>query len=620
MHLKRLLLWGFFCFVGSSVWAQQLIKEQDVIANGSLNISGSIKYLGENNEAPIDSMLKRNDNKWISNNGSFVFHQPNRNQVYWIRFQILCSKKTGKSPIYLQLSNRGINETELFILRGKSYERSGTTGDHYPFYQRPLPLAEFTFPISTRSAASDTITCLLYCDKRNENLTMRLHLVSEPTLKRQEADSQIFTGLFCGILIMALFVSLILLIIFRDKLNFWYALYICSIINMLLVYDGADFQWFYPNWPSYVNISRFIASSITVSLLMYVMQLFCNQQPSNSRFYYPVTIFRLTLLLMVPYTFIVYQYFPNQTTKTIHFYLFLMGQTLGIILVIISTFEKMRQLYKPAYFYFSAVMLLLYSGVNAILLELGVINRSAQTPNLLQWSFVVEVILISGGILYKYQLVKKENDHLSNELTDLKLSSMKQMLSIQQEEQQRIAEDLHDIFGGQLAAAKFKLTAMSAPDDKKEEIIRILDDLSASSRTIAHNLLPAALNETDLSTVIRSYLTQINKEYKIHFEFIQVGVPPTFTQTIELSVYKIIIEIITNTIRHAQATQGMIQLSYSSDQLEIIAEDNGVGITHESKEGMGLRNIRKRVKLLSGNIHLDTRPGNTTFIIQIPLL
>jgi signal transduction histidine kinase len=291
----------------------------------------------------------------------------------------------------------------------------------------------------------------------------------------------------------------------------------------------------------------------------------------------------------------------------------------GVIILAISCFEKILQRFKPAVFYFAALVVLLFSGIQAILQEVGVIVYASETPNLIQWSFIFEVIVIIIGILYRYKLMKQENDLLFSELNEQKLSSIQQILVTQQKEQQRIAEDLHDLLGGQLAAIKMKINALGFLSEKTKGISQLIDEVIVNTRNIAHNLAPIELHNNAISDIIATYVLQINMEQVIRFQFIQTGSPIRFNKEVELDIYKILMEIIQNILRHSEASEASIQFFFNERELEIIAEDNGKGFIPQKQEGMGIRNILKRIKNLRGKIHIDSVAGNTTFIIQIPL-
>ena len=176
------------------------------------NITGNCWYLEDRQNASVEQVKNYAPGLWKSNKGKFTFHQGISPHAYWIRFQI--QTREVNSPLYyLQLSNRGLNVTELFIESEGNIKSFGKTGDRYPFSQRPYPSPNFTFPIEL--VANKTLTCYLYCSKKNENLNLKLRIFSASKLARQEEKSRIFIGLLTGILLMAFIVSFILLGIFK---------------------------------------------------------------------------------------------------------------------------------------------------------------------------------------------------------------------------------------------------------------------------------------------------------------------------------------------------------------------------------------------------------------------
>jgi signal transduction histidine kinase len=349
------------------------------------------------------------------------------------------------------------------------------------------------------------------------------------------------------------------------------------------------------------------------------MQLYCNQKPANSKFYTLTNIVKWALLVEIPLTIVVYCFFPSFRIKSIHYVVFISLQLLGIFIIAISTIEKIIQQYKPAIFYFLAVAMLVVTGIMATLQELGSIHYSTRTPNLLQIGFIVEIVLISFGMLYRYNQMKKENDLLGQELNELKFRSIRQMLEVQMKEQKRIAEDLHDLLGGQLAVIKMKINARAGSNKDNSSIVNLIDELSTTTRGIAHNMLPPALSEHALSDVIQSYVKELNLQQSIRFEFIQTGSIKQYNPEIEITLYKITLELIQNILKHSKATEAILQLFFKEDAIELNVEDNGVGIPSSPKKGMGFRNISSRLELFKGSMHVDTSPGFTIIIISIPL-
>ncbi len=614
--LRKALIILFLTIAQLRAFSQTVIQTENIFRTGEINISSNIWYYGNNQKLTIDSVISIQDIFWKKNEYKNNLNLKISNNVYWLRFNI---KNNLSKPItfYLLHTNKGINNLELYASKSSRIDFLGKSGDYLPFNERPFRSANFVFPLTLN--ANEQSEYYLYCDKQNENLNTSIHLYNEERIKKKEENTLLFMGIFIGFLVLSFAVTLSLYFFYREKIQLWYSFYILSVINILMSYEGFDFEFLFPDFPFYANISRFISSSITLVLMMYVMQLFCNQKPNNSKLFWITRISMWIIAISIPATLIIYAYFPYFFIKRIHFYFFMFQQSIGLIIVLAGSIEKMLQKFKPAIFYFTAIVMLLYSGILASLREMGIVNYSSDTPNQLQWCFIFEIMLISIGMLYRYTLIKKENEDLFEELNHQKVNSMKQVFQTQQQEQQRIAEDLHDLFGGQLAALKLKINSENISNAQKEEISVLIDQLSSNTRNIAHNLTPIHLHNNAISDIISVYIKQLNKEQKTQFQFIQIGEPINFNKDLEIDLYKIIMELIHNILKHAQATEAVIQFFFKQNELEVVIEDNGKGISIENTQGMGINNIRKRVHRINGTVHFDSKPGNTTIIIHIPL-
>ncbi len=603
----------FICYSNAS-FGQNSIDISQLQKAGRINLSSSTLYKTGNDITEIEHLDDTSKEKWYINKDN-IYHFGFSRNAYWIKFKLKNSKHKT-SNCYLLLSNRGINSIELFKKEKGSIISYGILGDHVPIQNRKYHSNFFIYPLEIPEG--DTGTFYLYCAKKNENFNLSLYLYSEQALREREDKSRFYLGVFIGTLFLATIISFFLYLSMKEKLHLWYTIYIFSVINILISYEAYDTLYLFKNIPLYADISRYIASCITLSIMIYVMQLFCKQSSQNSRFFKISNIIKWSIVSIIPLTFLIYTSFPTFEMKKMHYITFILLQFAGIIIIMISTMEKVLQKYKPAIFYLSAVFILLISGVMANLVESGLLIRSIETPNQLQWSFTLEVIIIATGILYRYNLIKKENETLSDELNKIKLETVRNILDTQIKEQQRIAEDLHDVLGSQLSALKIKI-AFLLKNEQQNEIDNLIDDISGNTRKIAHNLIPDELNNNSISDIIATYLKQLNNKGTIKFNFIQTGEPVEFSKEIEINIYKILMEIINNIIKHSQAEEATVQFFFKEEELQIFVEDNGVGIEHTFSAGMGIKNIYKRVEHLRGKIVIDSRPGSTSIIITLPI-
>jgi signal transduction histidine kinase len=110
---------------------------------------------------------------------------------------------------------------------------------------------------------------------------------------------------------------------------------------------------------------------------------------------------------------------------------------------------------------------------------------------------------------------------------------------------------------------------------------------------------------------------------KLKIEVQDFGVTHNFDTTTEVTIFRIIQELVTNIIKHSQAAEANISLTQHKMILSIIVEDKGVGFNpqlNDTKKGMGLSSIEKRIEHLNGSLEIDSTPGKgTTVIIELPL-
>ena len=130
--------------------------------------------------------------------------------------------------------------------------------------------------------------------------------------------------------------------------------------------------------------------------------------------------------------------------------------------------------------------------------------------------------------------------------------------------------------------------------------------------------MPPEFAETSLKELLSNYFRRLNKESSIHFYFHHTGTNHHFDKQEELMIYRIIMELTHNILKHSKASESTIQFIYLQDHLALGVEDNGKGFYIDSTNGIGLKNIESRVKYLNGSLDIDSGNHGTTIMIQIP--
>lgn len=243
------------------------------------------------------------------------------------------------------------------------------------------------------------------------------------------------------------------------------------------------------------------------------------------------------------------------------------------------------------------------------------------------WIFFILFILILLSLFIRYQKrvfaqkQKIKSQEINDVLQQQKIIEMKALLEGEEKERERLAREIHDDIMVQFSIIKMGLSAWlgQSKEDRKIEDIRStmqqLDNTTENLRRTAHNLMPDVLWDEGLVDAIYFFFDNLQKSVPIQFNFQPVGNIPKFDPSFELNIYRIIQELIQNVIKHAKATEVLVQLSFDESMLGITVEDNGIGLANEKlNAGMGLKSIVNRINSFEGNIEFDSKPNVGTSI------
>lgn len=249
--------------------------------------------------------------------------------------------------------------------------------------------------------------------------------------------------------------------------------------------------------------------------------------------------------------------------------------------------------------------------------------------------FSIVIFIIAVGVVLLNQHFQK-NLYLQK-LTEKKLKIQHQnellrsSINTQEEERKRIAQDLHDELGSVLSIMRMHLILLEEQSSQNSnnipsvvQTVRKLSETAMTSvRSISHQLMPPQLENFGL---VRTLEAVINQGHNIGSLDIRLSAPDNFPQLswhTSLGLYRIVMELISNTIRHADASIVDIQFEYHNQLLICKYEDNGKGLIKlNTQQGLGLNNIEGRVSSLNGSIGLTGSREDAGFraLIQIPLL
>lgn len=242
---------------------------------------------------------------------------------------------------------------------------------------------------------------------------------------------------------------------------------------------------------------------------------------------------------------------------------------------------------------------------------------------------LVVLAVIFFAFLFQRKLIKKQRAfrEIENLLQKQEVKAAYQVLEAQEQERKRIAEDLHDRLGSRLAAVKLHFHAFRNNTNNTESFFttgsNLLDEAIDEVRDISHNMLSGVLSKFGLVGALNDLKNTLEASKQLVFQIHTSHLEERLDLAVEVSLYRIVQELISNILKHAQATEIILQVNRFEGEILLIVEDNGVGFEMKSDfdfMGIGLKNIKTRAGKLNGKINVDSRKGQgTTVTIEIPL-
>lgn len=208
------------------------------------------------------------------------------------------------------------------------------------------------------------------------------------------------------------------------------------------------------------------------------------------------------------------------------------------------------------------------------------------------------------------------------------------IIRAQEEERRKVARDIHDgpaqLLANIVMRAEFCLKLMGIDHNKvKEELVALqlmvrqsLQDV----RKIIFDLRPMVLDDLGLIPAIKRYSEEFSTETGLSTELVVIGDPRRFATTIEVALFRVFQECLSNIRKHAAATHLLVKIEVLNKKVSMSVKDNGIGFNPQNvmadkkREGYGLIGMRERIQILKGEFSVTSTPNSGTNIhISVPL-
>ena len=427
--------------------------------------------------------------------------------------------------------------------------------------------------------------------------------------------------------------NLVLFAFLRDRIHIWYILYVVCTTVFLLMEDGLD-ALLLPTGPYQLlwNIGQFNFMLLAAAYGVRIMQLFLRLRAGWPRLYQTGNALAVLALVFVGAYSLLYPAAVrshglgllalNGGRELLLAAIFTYGWVVLLAALLTKQRRRLAAYYGLTYFFFFTGFILFWFN------HIGLTNLHLMQPNALAWGLFFELLVLSALLTGRFRHTLRQNAQLRIRQLRLRNAQSARLIAAQEEERERLARELHDALGPNLAALHLawqgravQQAIASSPEAAAagrhtELLLRHLRD---EVRTFSHALLPAEPGLGGLAESVGA-LTELLNLYGSPTvrTFCDEGLDQ-LPQALQTAAYRIAAELLNNAVRHANATQVQVQLLRLPTALEIMVEDNGAGFKPKSTgAGIGLRGVCARAEYLRGEVHIDSTSKGTNIVVRLP--
>ena len=546
-----------------------------------------------------------------------------KNEMLWLKIsgQAIAESEGVR---YLMVRNPHINYVGCWILNDKAVEKAfSPSGDHLPFYSRSFPDPNFIFPLSAASIPGSS-SIILLLDKRHQQLNIPIHFFSDQGLHNYNLRYHLLAGFIAGLGIFIFLLNLFLFFKMKEQLYVYYGLYVFLIFFYIVSDYGLSFMYLFPGIPKLADLTRPVAISLGAPLyVLFALQFFKAKQQMPlayiwiKRFLYFYVVMLAVGMMLMP---------GKGAQTTVLLWTMQIVQLLNTVLVLLLGIIGLRQkLRYSVYFIISSFLMLsgflLYGNYLS-----GYLADNFFTRNIVNLAFSAEVALLAFVLALRFRDYKEESEQLLKRVNIQQEQIFRSLSDFEEKQRLRLSSLLHDSFGATLSAIRLNLESLelSAPTQQQQRsmLVRQVNDLAVEVREISHNLSPVLLQRKGLVKAVEHIVEGINSAGSLYIQFESIGSVQQIPFRYGILLYNVIQELLQNIMKHAAATEGIVQLALEPDLVYLFVEDNGNGHPQtEMKEGLGYIQIKELLKFVNGRMMVKADNGEGFQItIEFPIL
>lgn len=559
-----------------------------------------------------------------------VFSKGFTKSIWWFAFRLENPDNSGVEVVISPYPPFA-KAVDLFVIQEDGVlEKEVKSGTQVKRTLRNVNYRLFYFDVIVPAGGSRY--CLIRLDTRGRHTFTVFYLDTEWEFWQDEVRRTLLYGENSGRVTLIIFLGFLLLLYFKKRLYLYFALYLMAHLVIFLDMDAYIFERYQGDVYNQIGplLLPFFSLVMGLFIVFFNLEFFSIKRLKNSSFQF-VSYWTLVLWILVVLVLSTMAY-PEQYGLKILIYEIAVYATMAtMVLVLWICINQYKNKKWEALFgfvanlFFSGGLLFYYVSI------LGWFSAHPLEMFFQGYGGFLNAAILMVGMVHQYRQTQKDKDKLVEEQINTEREILKHSIQAQENERYRIAKDLHDDLGGNLALIKLKMELFAdkhlekTDTDEFDALVRLMEDSCKDLRYISYELMPSDFSSKVLRTMIEELVEKINSQKKLHFSY-EVGDFPPLNMDVKINIFRIIKELTNNILKHSQASQAKIKLELDEDsnELKLVVEDNGRGIPKEILDGkvtgMGLSNLMSRVSFLNGRLDIRSSGLGTRVSIWVPVL
>ncbi|MEO8111044.1 MAG: 7TM diverse intracellular signaling domain-containing protein [Ginsengibacter sp.] len=525
---------------------------------------------------------------------------------------------------FLSIDNTSLDTIDIYRIYANGKSELLYQGGYLVPYSRDRAYVWHTIPVEISVIPSYYLVAMKAAQK---NINIQYDILSDEALQRKYQAHDRYVFFYIGSACLIIVTMVLAFFLFRQKTFTIYLGYIICISIWIIAHYGYLFPFVYPRLPAINEIVKPVSSLgaayFLIALLNNVFsqslqsKVWLKQMLTAVQYVLPV-ICGLMLLLLI-----------NNLAPSIQgalIALWHVGLLFAICLIVFTPLDFINT-GRVAKIFSCAMLLICIIALVHLLGNSGYINNYFINEHGITIGSIIENFIIAFGLLYG---LFEENNEKKKRVLMLEQEQgeiLKRLVTVQDNERKRIANDLHDNIGPLLAALKINFRRLIDNKDALQNGLvhkteSIIDDSILEIRNVAHNLMPKSLTSNGLIKTLREYFEELEQIYskKIIFNH---DVQSILQPDIQMNLYRIICELVLNAVKHSDATELIVCIHSNEVCVTVSIKDDGKGFNIKSadfRKSFGLQSAESRMHYMKGKFVLKTSPGKGTVIdMEIPL-